>query len=352
MSWPYSSSIPHIEGSPKELELFSLPPVQSAVMKTQYIDYRPVSNISQNAPIEFHIPGQSPEYTDLQHSRLYIKAKIVKGDGTSTLVTTEVAPINFLHSTLFEQIDIRVNGVLVSSADGNYAYKTYIQTLLSATKDKVESQLQNALFYTETNVFDTDPVGGSNPGYAARFTRTKGSKSFEMCYYLLQDFLQCEKYLLNGCDIDITLYPNRPIFYLKSTEAKPDFQIVIEDIIFQALRINLNPAALIGIQNKLEESPALYNYTTYANLFHAQGKWYNDSGLIISLEKFTDGYALYCFNLENLFPEEQYLNLLKTGNIRLEAVFDTALNTPYTIIAYAEFEKIVQIDKTRTVSFM
>ncbi|KAJ8321574.1 hypothetical protein KUTeg_000873 [Tegillarca granosa] len=304
MSWPYSSSIPHIEGSPKELELFSLPPVQSAVMKTQYIDYRPVSNISQNAPIEFHIPGQSPEYTDLRHSRLYIKAKIVKGDGTSTL------------------------------------------TLLSATKDKVESQLQNALFYTETNVFDTDPVGGSNPGYAARFTRTKGSKSFEMCYYLLQDFLQCEKYLLNGCDIDITLYPNRPIFYLKSTEAKPDFQIVIEDIIFQALRINLNPAALIGIQNKLEESPALYNYTTYANLFDAQGKWYNDS------EKFTDGYALYCFNLENLFPEEQYLNLLKTGNIRLEAAFDTALTTPYTIIAYAEFEKIVQIDKTRTVSFM
>ncbi|KAJ8311952.1 hypothetical protein KUTeg_010505 [Tegillarca granosa] len=92
--------------------------------------------------------------------------------------------------------------------------------------------------------------------------------------------------------------------------------------------------------------------TAYANLFDAQGKWYNDSGLIISLEKFTDGYALYCFNLENLFPEEQYLNLLKTGNIRLEAAFDTALTTPYTIIAYAEFEKIVQIDKTRTVSFM
>ncbi|KAJ8311951.1 hypothetical protein KUTeg_010504 [Tegillarca granosa] len=147
MSWPYSSSIPHIEGSPKELELFSLPPVQSAVMKTQYIDYRPVSNISQNAPIEFHIPGQSPEYTDLQHSRLYIKAKIVKGDGTSTLVTTEVAPINFLHSTLFEQIDIRVNGVLVSSADGNYAYKTYIQTLLSATTDKVESVTECSLLH-------------------------------------------------------------------------------------------------------------------------------------------------------------------------------------------------------------
>ena len=114
------------EGLPRELLLFHLPVTQTAVTRTYYVDCRPVSQISETRPVELHIAGTG-DYLDLKNSLLYVKARIVKADGTALIVGEKVGPVNnFLHS-LFNQIDLYLNGKQFPiSGSAVYAYKTYL----------------------------------------------------------------------------------------------------------------------------------------------------------------------------------------------------------------------------------
>lgn len=53
------------ERLPRELLLFHLPVTQTAVTKTYYVDSRPVSQISETGPDEFHVAGTG-DYLDLK----------------------------------------------------------------------------------------------------------------------------------------------------------------------------------------------------------------------------------------------------------------------------------------------
>ncbi|KAJ8317124.1 hypothetical protein KUTeg_005028 [Tegillarca granosa] len=245
--WPHN--VHKSEGIPKQLNLFTLPPVQSAVEK-----------VILSIAAQYHKFRMGSDYIDLQRSWLYIKGKIVAGDGTTIDAAKEVGPINFLHQTLFDQIDVRNNGKIITSSDGNFGYKAYLQTLLNSSTEKIESFQQMGLFYEETNVFDADLVGGSNPGMTARFAVTKGSKVFEMTGPILQDCFQTDRYLINNVDISVKLYKNRPFFFLKSTESKPDFKFETVDIYFRVCKISLNPAVFIAQEKESENISALYPY--------------------------------------------------------------------------------------------
>ncbi|GFT37574.1 uncharacterized protein TNCV_546091 [Trichonephila clavipes] len=61
-----------------ELELFNLPGTQTVIQDGQWKQFHPLSNVFDNAPVEFHISGSAEDYIDLSQTQLYVKAKIVK----------------------------------------------------------------------------------------------------------------------------------------------------------------------------------------------------------------------------------------------------------------------------------
>ena len=65
----------------KNLSLFQLPTTDLGVERVQWIDYRPVSQ-SDDGPLEFAVSGAGHQYVDLKNSKLFIKAKILKADGS------------------------------------------------------------------------------------------------------------------------------------------------------------------------------------------------------------------------------------------------------------------------------
>ena len=92
------------------------------------------------------------------------------------------------------------------------------------------------------------------------------------------------------------------------------------------------------------------NYiTAYANLFSGTGKLVKDEGTDIRREDFKAGYALYAFDLPADLAEEGHFTLMKHGNVRLDLKFGTALLKPINVIAYAEFESVLEIDKSRNI---
>ena len=103
------------ECTKSELDLFTIPATQTSIHKGQWIEYHPLSNITDTGPIEFNVSGTGEEYLDLARTQLYVKAKITKANGTALDADTQVGPVNlFLHS-LFSQIRYNVQDRLMLS---------------------------------------------------------------------------------------------------------------------------------------------------------------------------------------------------------------------------------------------
>ena len=86
------------ECTKSELDLFTIPATQTSITKGQWIEYHPLSNITDTGPIEFNVSGNGEEYLDLTKSQPFAKAKITI-TGTALDAETKVEPVNlFLHS--------------------------------------------------------------------------------------------------------------------------------------------------------------------------------------------------------------------------------------------------------------
>ncbi|XP_033759086.1 uncharacterized protein F54H12.2-like [Pecten maximus] len=85
------------------------------------------------------------------------------------------------------------------------------------------------------------------------------------------------------------------------------------------------------------------------SMLQSTGKWLNDTGSNIERDDIAKGYALYTFELEPTFQTNQYLTLLKQGNIRLEVIFGTALTTVVSCIIYCEYPGYFEINAARDI---
>ena len=115
------------EAQPSGLNLFTLPPTQTAVENVYYDEHRSTSQLSGTGTISFPIAANnSLEYIDLRKTRIYVKARIKHIDGSRLKPTEFVGPVNnFLHS-MFSQVDITLQNKLVSSSTSHYNYKSYL----------------------------------------------------------------------------------------------------------------------------------------------------------------------------------------------------------------------------------
>ena len=89
--------------------------------------------------------------------------------------------------------------------------------------------------------------------------------------------------------------------------------------------------------------------SAYNNMFTSTGTDGTNFGNDIQLDEFPDGYAFFCFNLEPFAKAGKYLNLVENGFVRLSMQFAKPLEETIVLIAYAEHQKMLQIDAARNV---
>lgn len=92
-----------------ELDLFLIPPTQTAIEKGFFVEYHPLANIRDGGPVEFNISGNGEDYIDLSSSYLYVKVKITKSDGFALAADDHMAPVSLFVHALFSQVDISLN---------------------------------------------------------------------------------------------------------------------------------------------------------------------------------------------------------------------------------------------------
>src|SRR6218665_3844789 len=427
------------ECTKSELVLFVVPPTQTSIECGTFVEYNPISTISQGTPIEFSVTGAGQDYLDLSSTQLYVRAQIVKATDEPIDNNDNVGPTNlFLHS-LFSEVDITLNDTLVTSSNNTYAYRSYLETLLSYGGAAKTSQLTSALYYKDVahhleNANPNDDTA-ENDGFKIRSTMTREGRAVDMLGCLHSDLFFQDRFLPNDVNIKVRLVRNKDAFCLMSSAAGAAFNVRILECKLYMRKVKLSPSVFLAHAKALEvgnvklpirravcktfiipagnldasqESlfsgqlptrivigcvdndafnglygknpfnfkhmnlsqlkvyldgqqhslkPLEMNFAhrqyinAYATLFTGTGKWMRDEGNQISREDFAGGYALYAFDLTADQCEGEHFNLFKKGNVRLDMKFAQALPNTINVIAFAEFENILEIDRSRNVLF-
>jgi len=114
-----------------------------------WVEYHPLTTVTNGSPIEFDISASGEDYIDFANTLLYVKTKITAANGTDLADDAAVGPVNlFLHS-LFSQVDISLNGTLITASTITCPYRAMMETLLSYGEDAKRSQLTSSLIYKD-----------------------------------------------------------------------------------------------------------------------------------------------------------------------------------------------------------
>jgi len=89
----------------------------------------------------------------------------------------------------------------------------------------------------------------------------------------------------------------------------------------------------------------------YLSLFQGLNKLGRDEGIDISREDYTGGYTLFAFDLSADHDDCGSLNLSRVGTVRLDAKFQSQLQTTINVIVYAEFQNLLEIDRAKNIIF-
>ena len=95
--------------SKSELDLFAMPPTMMTMQESQWVEFNPVSSLTDAASIKFEINGQPEDHLDLNSSYLYLKVKLLYKTGGSVDSDGNVAPINSFTHSLFSEVDMYLN---------------------------------------------------------------------------------------------------------------------------------------------------------------------------------------------------------------------------------------------------
>lgn len=430
------------------LDVFRTLSTQTEMEEAKYEKHYPVSAPGKTGPIEFTVPA-SESYSDPSRFFLYLKMKILDGDGNNlggpaAVVApaqpvipdeSKVAPINYFHATQFKTVEFYINGKLINT--NLYPYRAYFETLCSFSNATKKHQLECTYFHKDTPDMDDHAFAANttNTGIKTRFEKSRYSRSFETFGKLHTDLSNQERFLIPGCELRIILHRASPKFCLMSHINNQNYTIQIDKAILYVRRIKISDSVreahqlailknnakypikkvdikfftrganrsdisepnlstgilprkvIIGLvrtdafSGSLHRNPfnfqhfnvssialkkkgtsipfesidvdyAHNNYKLgYMSLLQATGHLFSNSDNDITLDNYKNGYTLYGFDIT---PDESFggnFQLLKEGKLSLDVTLVQEVAHSITIIAYFEYDGLIQITHDGTVIY-
>ncbi|GFS71956.1 uncharacterized protein F54H12.2 [Trichonephila clavipes] len=349
-----------------ELELFNLPGTQTVIQDGQWKQFHPLSNVFDNAPVEFHISGSAEDYIDLSQTQLYVKAKIVKVDNTPITKDDTIGPnsddglkkrteffkesatvdmIGCIHSDLFHQdrlllnlVDLKIKLIrskpefCLQGSEGFKVVLDHVSLFIRKVRVNPGVILGHAKALEKTSAKYT-----INRVLCKVYSIPKGSMSF------IQDNIfsgQMPKKLFVGC-VDNEAFHGA---FSKSLYEFKHFNLNFIGVYVDGQPVPHNPL-------ELDFSKDQY-IRAYQTLFVGTDRMGQDRDIFISRKEYKDSNTLFGFNLSpDLCSSGEHLNLIKHSNLRLELKFSKSLEQTVCVIVFAEFENLIEINKSRNILY-
>ena len=118
-----------------ELDLDSMLPLQIGMVNVYLVQTSPKLGPDGGGPLEFQIISSGDDYQDLSHCYHYLKCQVLKANGLPiksakfTGWEATFGPMNLLFHSLFRQVDLVMNNILVATSGDTYLYGAYLTML-------------------------------------------------------------------------------------------------------------------------------------------------------------------------------------------------------------------------------
>ena len=271
-------------------DLFTLPPIDYSYQSHRFVPYNPT--LTGIDPITFAVPA-TEGWVDLADSRLIIKVRLdhphtgyegIKMDNdtasTATVTYNTLVSNNFGH-TLFKQVDLTLNGTLITPQGGNYHHLAFLQTLLEHSRADGETKLAPQGWVNEFNLprsvartsgTDDHPSAGNMSTIAPKHHALTGllqqTRWFTFVIRPHLPVFTSGRLLVPGVELklDLHLNPSSQLFFqtvnLTDTAVRKLPIITANDIKVQLLlkQVNLNASIHLGLEKKRASAKAIVNY--------------------------------------------------------------------------------------------
>lgn len=220
--------------------LQSLPVHDISVISSKIEQVFPSHPIGNSEILEFDIPISQTHYTNLSKSFLYLRLKATQHDGKDLETDTKTSIGNMIFSTLFKNMELYVNNILISSSTNNYAFSSFIHRIITSTQADKETKLKTELYIPST---EPSPLSETNVMYKTLLAKTK-TKNIELYSNLNHGLFELKKMLVPGVKVTIRLRMNSPKFCMLSTEGTDALpfldKIVIQEAFYDVHRCVAN----------------------------------------------------------------------------------------------------------------
>ena len=175
------------------LDVFRVPPTDISINAYRMVTIHPTTTGIN--PMEFIIPSLD-DHVDLNRSYVTMELRLKKDDAGNLGADEKLWVTNNVAHTIIKQIDLRLNGTLISPQSDTYHYKAYLKTSMNFNREDEKTVLRpqgwfNTLDFppewTATNTNITDNAGAGHAHYQALSANHKAALAqfkAETAYYL------------------------------------------------------------------------------------------------------------------------------------------------------------------------
>lgn len=170
-------------------------------------------------------------------------------------------PIDAIFHTMWNNMDVWANGQLVSTTNGMFPYKSYIETVLNNSGATKEYQL-GAVGFTgnENGTVDRDDPGvESNPFLVAECVKKRKkmlpiNMRHDLFGYPACDLWGINASIVHGVELTIKLYPNKDAFRLMTFPKGVEAELVLHDITLKVCKKTMDPRIVIAHNHAMEKT--------------------------------------------------------------------------------------------------
>ena len=217
-----------------------------------------------NGPtLEFEVVADRTNFTDLQNIYLEVKCRILQANGNNLRYDATDASLNdspcFVNNTLhslFSDCTVSANGFKISSSNGYYAQKAFLETEFSHNKEAKDTWLK-----CQGYSYEKSPATFTGATFTARQGETKESTTVNFIGKVAADVFSCDKHLLSGVTLRISFLRSRPNFSLIYDDDAKDYKIEISQANLHVRKMTVSENVYSAIESTLAKASAMYRYT-------------------------------------------------------------------------------------------
>ena len=261
------------------LELFDVPGTDISMSSRRWVKINPF-NTGIN-PVTFQVDPQD-DFLDLNESFFEVEFTAKKSNNTNLLAADVMGLANNLAHTLFKQINVRLNGTLISPQTDTYHLKAYIETILNNDREDGDTLLTPHGWYNCLGVPDDgdgdeltqNQLDPAHADYAelpqdlqnlvqGRIQFLAG-KRVTLRFKPYLEVFQLSKLLVPGVQIQIEMYFNPPAMWTVRWDGANTLRLTEADV---SVRLNLcqvrvTPSIYMGLMNELTRGKKVATYPT------------------------------------------------------------------------------------------